>query len=81
MKLIDYIEDEIPDYAFSYFVNGDASGIEDEDRAVAAARRHLREFAEQAEPLHETARRLDVPTRKAALVRWLNLHAEHPDNG
>ena len=49
--------------------------------AIAAARRHLREFGEQAEPLHETARRLEVPTRKAALVRWLNLYAEHPDNG
>jgi hypothetical protein len=32
MKIIDYIEDSIPDYALSYLVNGDASGIEDEDK-------------------------------------------------
>jgi hypothetical protein len=33
MKLIDYCEDRIPDYALSYLVNGDASGLEDEDQA------------------------------------------------
>lgn len=33
MKIIDYIEDNIPDYALSYLVNGDASGITDEDKA------------------------------------------------
>ena len=32
MKIIDYIEDNIPNYALGYLVNGDASGIEDEDR-------------------------------------------------
>ena len=31
MKIIDYIEDNCPDYALSYLVNGDASGIEDEE--------------------------------------------------
>lgn len=31
MKIIDYIEDNFPDYALSYAVNGDASGIEPED--------------------------------------------------
>lgn len=31
MKIIDYIEDNFPDYALSYAVNGDASGIETED--------------------------------------------------
>lgn len=49
--------------------------------AVRAAREHLREMAEQAEPLHETARLLEVSTSKPALIRWLNLYAEHPDNG
>jgi hypothetical protein len=43
--------------------------------AVRAARDHLRELGEQAEPLHETAILLNVPTTKVALVRWLNLHA------
>lgn len=33
MKIIDYIEDHCPDYALSYLVNGDASGIEDDDVA------------------------------------------------
>lgn len=33
MKIIDYIEDQIPDYALSYLVNGDASGISEEDQA------------------------------------------------
>ena len=32
MKIIDYIEDNCPDYVLSYIVNGDASGIEDEDK-------------------------------------------------
>ena len=32
MKIIDYIEDNIPDYALSYLINGDASGISDEDK-------------------------------------------------
>ena len=32
MKIIDYIEDEFPAYALSYAVNGDETGIEDEDR-------------------------------------------------
>lgn len=31
MKIIDYIEDNFPNYALSYVVNGDASGIEQED--------------------------------------------------
>lgn len=33
MKIIDYVEDNIPEYALSYLVNGDASGIDDEDQA------------------------------------------------
>jgi hypothetical protein len=33
MKLINYIEDKFPTYALSYVINGDASGMEDEDIA------------------------------------------------
>lgn len=32
MKIIDYIDADIPDYALSYLINGDASGISDEDK-------------------------------------------------
>lgn len=31
MKTIDYISDDVPTYALSYLVNGDASGMEDSD--------------------------------------------------
>ena len=34
MKIIDYIEDSVPEYALSYLVNGDASGMEDADVAA-----------------------------------------------
>lgn len=33
MKLIDYIEAEIPNWALSYLVNADASGLEDGEQA------------------------------------------------
>ena len=36
MKIIDYIEDNFPTYALSYLFNGDASGIEDEDKEITA---------------------------------------------
>ena len=35
MKIIDYITDDCPDYALSYLVNGDSSGIEDSDQEAA----------------------------------------------
>lgn len=35
MKIVDYIEDNCPDYALSYLVNGDSSGIEEEDKKNA----------------------------------------------
>lgn len=37
MKMIDYVQDNVPAYALSYLVNGDASGMEDEDQANADA--------------------------------------------
>jgi hypothetical protein len=45
MKIIDYIEDNCPDYALSYLVNGDASGMEDED--VANCDEWLKSFSEK----------------------------------
>lgn len=35
MKIIDYIEDQLPGYALSYLVNGDDSGIDPEDKENA----------------------------------------------
>ena len=32
MKIVDYTEHNIPGYALSYLVNGDSSGIDDEDQ-------------------------------------------------
>lgn len=37
MKIIDYIQDNIPSWSLSYFVNGDASGLEDSEIAEADA--------------------------------------------
>lgn len=33
MKLINYIEDKFPTYTLSYIINGDASGIDEDDVA------------------------------------------------
>lgn len=35
MKVIDYFDDEIPNWSLSYLINGDASGITEEDKAEA----------------------------------------------
>jgi hypothetical protein len=31
MKLVDYIKEDVPEWALSYLVNSDASGLEDEE--------------------------------------------------
>jgi hypothetical protein len=35
MKIVDYITDKCPDYALSYLVNCDASGIDESDKIAA----------------------------------------------
>jgi hypothetical protein len=51
MKIIDYIKDNCPCYALSYLVNGDASGLEEEDiKAIDAWEEECRKKLEDLYP-------------------------------